>query len=100
MSRPVKSQGDEIAATNPPLVKGGRSIACLATAAIIILAMFQLRFQGRRWWCACGQLDLWSGDVWSSHNSQHLFDPYSFTHVLHGVVLYWVLSWLCPRLSH
>ncbi|MFM7868927.1 MAG: DUF2585 family protein [Planctomycetaceae bacterium] len=27
---------------------------------------------------------VWSGNVVSSHNSQHLLDPYSLTHVLHG----------------
>jgi hypothetical protein len=55
--------------------------------------------QGRPWWCACGQFFLWSGDVQSSHNSQHLFDPYSFTHVLHGVVICGILAALAPRLA-
>lgn len=44
--------------------------------------------------CACGKMNLWAGDIWSSHNSQHVFDPYSFTHILHGVVFFWVLAWL------
>lgn len=30
----------------------------------------------------------WTSDIASAHNSQHLFDPYSLTHVLHGVLLY------------
>lgn len=55
-----------------------------------------LRAMGRPWWCRAGDLALWSGDVWSRHNSQHLVDPYSFTHVLHGIALYGVL-WLCLR---
>jgi Protein of unknown function (DUF2585) len=29
--------------------------------------------------------------VWSLHNSQHLLDPYSFTHALQGMLLYAVL---------
>jgi hypothetical protein len=57
----------------------------------------QLHHQGRRWWCACGQPFLWAGDVHSEHNSQHLFDPYSFTHVLHGVVFCGLLAWIAPR---
>ncbi len=71
----------------------------LAVAAVLAAAVVQLRWQGRRWWCACGRPDLWWGDTRSAHNSQHLFDPYSFTHVLHGVVFYGLLSRLAPRLS-
>jgi hypothetical protein len=47
-----------------------------------------LALLGRRAWCACGSLALWWSDVASAHNSQHLFDPYSFTHALHGLLLY------------
>jgi hypothetical protein len=71
----------------------------IATAAVMATAVYRLRGQGRLWWCSCGQLFLWSGDVRSSHNSQHLFDAYSFTHVLHGVVFYGLLAWIAPRLS-
>lgn len=59
-----------------------------AILLITILAAAQLRLQGRRWICECGAVWLWSGDVTSANNSQHLFDPYSFTHMLHGV-LFW-----------
>jgi hypothetical protein len=67
-------------------------------AVVLSVTAWQLHYQGRRWWCACGQPSLWSGDVRSQHNSQHLFDPYSFTHVLHGVVFFGVLTWVFPRL--
>jgi hypothetical protein len=33
------------------------------------------------------------------HNSQHFADPYSFTHVLHGVLLCGVLALVVRRLS-
>ena len=62
-------------------------IAALAATA------YQLRVQGRLWMCSCEYLLLWSGDAWSSDNSQHLLDPYSFTHVLHGFAFYG-LFWL------
>jgi hypothetical protein len=68
-------------------------------AAVLAATVCQLRSQGRLWWCSCGQLYPWSNDVWSSHNSQHLFDPYSFTHILHGVVLYGLLAWAWPKAS-
>ena len=31
---------------------------------------------------------LWSGDINSDQNSQQVFDPYSFTHVIHGAAFY------------
>src|SRR5438046_2204537 len=71
----------------------------LTLAALLVLTVCQLRVQGRRWWCACGQFYPWSGDIWSRHNSQHLFDPYSFTHVLHGMVFCGLLAWACPRIA-
>lgn len=71
----------------------------LAIVPVLTLAVFQLRHQGRTWWCSCHQYFLWAGDIWSSHNSQHLFDPYSFTHVLHGFALCWLLTFCLPRVT-
>ena len=71
----------------------------LSIAGILAMTMFQLHRQGRIVWCACGRFNVWVGDIWSAHNSQHVFDPYSFTHVLHGMAFYGVLTWLWPRLS-
>ncbi len=71
----------------------------LTMAVILAGAVYQLRSQGRLWLCSCGYLLLWSGNVLSSDNSQHLLDPYSFTHVLHGFLFWWLLGWIVPRLS-
>lgn len=71
----------------------------MAIALVLVVTAFQLHNEGRLWFCSCGKLYLWSGNVWSSDNSQHLFDPYSFTHLLHGVIFFWILLWLIPRVS-
>jgi hypothetical protein len=71
----------------------------LAVVSVFVVAAVLLRFQGRSWLCSCGQLFLWAGDIWSAHNSQHLLDPYSFTHVLHGFVLCWLIALCIPRVS-
>lgn len=49
--------------------------------------------------CACGNVRAWAGDICSSNNSQHFLDPYSFTHVLHGFLFFWLIAWLAPRLA-
>src|SRR4029077_20979363 len=42
---------------------------------------------------------LWSGDIRSGHNSQHLLDPYSFTHALHGLLFFALLRPLAGKLG-
>lgn len=58
----------------------------------VVLMVFQLRYQGRIWWCNLGDYSPFSSDAWGGHNSQHFFDPYSFTHILHGILFYWLIS--------
>lgn len=77
----------------------GNWAVVFSVLAITLLQVLILRFEGRPWWCKCGELNLWISDVYSEHTSQHLFDPYSFSHVLHGFLFWWLLSWLAPRLA-
>ncbi len=71
----------------------------IAIVMIYVATAFQLHGEGRHWWCSCGWLLLWTGDAWSADTSQRLFDPYSFTHVLHGVIFCGLLALTIPRLS-
>ena len=75
----------------------GRNWPWLAAAAALAAAAFLLRRQGRAWFCSCGRLLPWVGDAWSPDTSQHLFDPYTFTHVLHGFALCGLLALLLTR---
>ena len=71
----------------------------LAISAVLIVMVFLLRLQGRIWWCKQGDYAPWSSDIFGSHNSQHLFDPYSFTHVLHGVFYFWILDLIFRKMA-
>lgn len=63
----------------------------------VIAATFALLFEGRVWWCEVGDHSPWAWDIWSRHNSQHLIDPYSFTHILHGVLEFWLIGLIFPK---
>lgn len=60
-------------------------------------AAITLLWMGQPLWCKCGSPSPWSFQVMSMHNSQHLIDPYTFTHVLHGVVFFACTSLLASR---
>lgn len=66
---------------------------------ILVATALQLSRQGRLWTCSCGYTLLWTGDAWSSDNSQHVADPYSLTHVLHGFAFFGLLALLLPKLG-
>ena len=71
----------------------------VATAVIIAIAIAVLNLQGRVWWCEVGDAWPWSWEIWSRHNSQHLIDPYSFSHILHGILEFWLIGlvfWKLP----
>ncbi|MCA9780326.1 MAG: DUF2585 family protein [Candidatus Eremiobacteraeota bacterium] len=76
-----------------------KTVAAVFILAAVVVTLVLLAM-GQPFHCSCDQWWWpWSGDVWSSHNSQHLLDPYSFTHVSHGLVLYWICFFALGKLS-
>jgi hypothetical protein len=75
-----------------------RTIITLSIGLIIVgLTALILHFEGRSLICSCGRILLWAGDIRSADTSQHLSDPYSFTHILHGFLFGWILVPLLPK---
>jgi hypothetical protein len=60
--------------------------------AVVALSAWLLVAMGRPLTYRHGPVRLWSSDVQSDQNSQQLADPYTLTHVTHGVVLFWLVG--------
>src|SRR5262245_24662498 len=70
-----------------------------ATLLLLTLAAVAEFAMGRSTWGVGGIPGVWSGDINSEHNSQFLLDPYTFTHVIHGVALYALVTLVLPGAS-
>jgi Protein of unknown function (DUF2585) len=66
------------------------ALAFVAAAAAVLLAM------GRPPICTCGWVALWEPSADSARTSQMLADWYSPSHIIHGLLFYWLL-WLAFR---
>lgn len=67
---------------------------------VILTTSVILYLQGRSLISTSGKVFLWVGDIWSADNSQHLFDPYTFTHLLHGFFLGWLLILFAAKVPY
>jgi len=67
-----------------------------ALAILAFTALVELRL-GRLPFCKCGIIRLWSGDIWSNQASQQFTDPYTFTHIIHGVLWYMLVWWIAGK---
>jgi hypothetical protein len=94
MSQKIEAEPDRLF----KFATAGDFLPWLLMFGVVLAMVFQLFYQGRVWWCRDDAYTLWSGAVLSRHNSQHLFDPYSFTHILHGVLYFWIATLLFRRM--
>ncbi len=89
---------DQMAGRSTGWGDDGQLYAAIAVAVIAVQAAV-LYAMGMSPICRCGTIALWHGNPSGPETSQHLTDWYTYTHVLHGVVFYFVLSLVAPRLS-
>jgi len=83
----MTGQGDENSTTRFWLV---------VTFVIILVQVLSQYLMGRLWICECGYVKLFEAGVNTSGNSQHLFDWYTPSHIIHGFLFYG-LGWVVMR---
>jgi len=67
-----------------------KSWPAILIVLIFVATAIQLHRQGRSWWCECRPF-FWTSNAWGSLTSQTFFDPYSFTHLMHGFMFAGIL---------
>src|SRR5476651_943311 len=68
-------------------LKRYRWIIIIFIAALLLTGSIEL-WMGRSLLGPDGRFGWWDGSIWSSENSQRLADPYSFSHIVHGMLFY------------
>jgi hypothetical protein len=69
----------------------------LFSILIIVVTGIAIYLMGHPLICKCGYIKLWHGQVISSENSQHISDWYTFSHIIHGLIFYFI-AWLFAKL--
>jgi len=72
-----------------------RRVVLIVIAALVLVAGVELAM-GRQLLGPDGRFGWWEGNIWSGEQSQRFADPYSLTHIEHGL-LYYAVLWLVAR---
>jgi Protein of unknown function (DUF2585) len=67
-------------------------VVLLGVAVILVGQGLTLWYFGQPFFCECGVVKVWEGDVASNGNSQQLADWYTFSHIIHGLLFFGLLS--------
>jgi hypothetical protein len=92
LANPYRSPAKVFAANKRNLWPWSIIVLVLAATAL------QLHHQGRLSWCSCGFSFFWTSYGWSPLTSQTFLDPYSFTHILHGLIFCGLFALVARRL--
>lgn len=75
-------------------------MALLLSLLVVLAAEAAIYAMGHPLICKCGLVKLWHGGRSDNQMSQHIADWYTYSHVLHGVIFYWLVTLLAQgRLS-
>lgn len=73
------------------------AVALFIVVTLVVLSLI-LHVIGQPPWCVCG-LKFMTLDAWGSESSQNFIDPYTTSHVLHGILFFAILSFVFPRFT-
>jgi hypothetical protein len=66
--------------------------ALLISLGIVVVAEAVVFAMGHPLFCKCGTIKFWYGLKSGPEQSQQFTDWYTYSHILHGFILYWLLS--------
>jgi hypothetical protein len=67
-------------------------------ALLVAVQALVLHLMGQPFLAASGKILIWVGNPFSPDNSQQLSDWYTFSHIIHGFLFYWLTKLCAPRL--
>ena len=82
----------------PQIRRKNHTSQALVVVAVLFLTGIILAYMGRTIICTCGYIKVWEGDIWSAGNSQHLSDWYTFSHIIHGFIFYYLFTRFARKL--
>lgn len=75
-----------------------RAVVMWAVILVLLGQAVTLWYFGQPFFCECREIKVWEGEVASAGNSQQLTDWYTFSHIIHGVLFFGLLSLFARRI--